>query len=172
MLRLVSLFQTFQHQKLSLSILLSAAIYSQLGGFVLIKSCLILSSHSVFLRTSLALWPASNRPIRPIRHENGPICDNCGRINYFRPCFGPAVTAAVYVPQTSAEFVLYRCAKSLKGQDLKIGEILQEFLLDNDGNLSRLDAMDAGKGERTPVNTPNEGDKINGIWHLCYLILP
>jgi hypothetical protein len=122
--RLVSLFQTFQHQKLSLSILLSTAIYSHLGGFVLIKSCLILSSHSVFLHTSLALWPASNRPIRPTSPENGLIYDNCGRTNYFRPCFGPAVTAAVYVPQTSAEFVFYRCAKSLKGQDLNIGDIL------------------------------------------------
>lgn len=79
--------------------------------------------------------------------------------------------AAVYDPQTSAKFVLAGFAKKLQGQGLKVGGIVQEFLLDNNDNRCGLDAIDVDTGERIPINRPTASDKINGVCSLDHSAL-
>jgi len=74
--------------------------------------------------------------------------------------------AVLYTPETEARFVLTRFAEELKNQGLKVGGLVQEFLSDEDGNKTGLDAIAIDTGERIPINRPTESDKIN---HVCSL---
>ncbi len=85
----------------------------------------------------------------------------------------PAIRAAavLYTPETTAEFVLSNFAEELKTQGLKIGGLVQEFLLDDEGNRVGLDAIEIDTGARIPINRPTESDKINGVCSLDHSAL-
>jgi uncharacterized protein len=74
--------------------------------------------------------------------------------------------AVLYTPETTAEFVLSNFADELKGQGLKVGGLVQEFLTDDEGGRIGLDAIEVDTGARIPINRPTESDKINGVCSL------
>ncbi|MCP3687350.1 MAG: DUF2478 domain-containing protein [Gammaproteobacteria bacterium] len=68
--------------------------------------------------------------------------------------------AAVYTPETPDRMALLRFAEKLKAQNIKVGGVLQEALLDSEGEIIGLDAIDVATDERLPVSraTANKGE--------------
>jgi uncharacterized protein len=80
----------------------------------------------------------------------------------------PVIRAAavIYSKNTKAEFVFSNFAKEMKTQGLSVGGLVQEFLYDDEGNRTGLDAIEVDTGARIPINRPTESDKTNGVCSL------
>ncbi len=71
-----------------------------------------------------------------------------------------AFAAAVYTPDTGDRMALYKFVEKQKSLNTRIGGILQEGLLDSEGAITGLNAIDVSTNRRIPITRPvtNDGD--------------
>jgi nucleoside-triphosphatase THEP1 len=71
--------------------------------------------------------------------------------------------AAVYSPDTADRMALFKFAKKLKAQKIRIGGILQAAIFDTEDNIAGFDAIDIVTDERLPISRPKGDGTICGL---------
>ena len=71
--------------------------------------------------------------------------------------------AAVYSPRTVDRMALLKFVERLRARGIRIGGILQEALYDSGGEISGLNAIDVGSGQRITISRPQKNDDECGL---------
>ena len=71
--------------------------------------------------------------------------------------------AAVYSPNTGDRMALLKFVEKQKKLNLRIGGVLQEAILDADGKIAGLNAIDVSSNRRIPISRPAKNDDECGL---------
>ena len=78
----------------------------------------------------------------------------------------PVAAALLYTPSTPVTALLGPFSEKLKADGVRVGGIVQEMLIDEDGHKVGLDAIEVDSGRRIAINRPTKSDVDN---HNCSL---
>ncbi|MHA1597519.1 MAG: DUF2478 domain-containing protein [Alphaproteobacteria bacterium] len=78
----------------------------------------------------------------------------------------PVAAALLYTPSTPVTALLGPFSEKLKSEGVRVGGIVQEMLIDEDGHKVGLDAIEVDTGVRIAINRPTKSDIDN---HNCSL---
>ena len=79
--------------------------------------------------------------------------------------------AVLYTPETTERSVLAAFAEELKTKGLKVGGLVQQDHLDDQGVKDGIDAIAVDTGEHIPLKRPTESDFVNGVCSLDHSAL-
>ena len=71
--------------------------------------------------------------------------------------------AAVYSPNTGDRMALLKFVEKQKKLNLRIGGVLQEAILDANGQIAGLNAIDVSSNRRIPISRPAKNDDECGL---------
>ena len=75
----------------------------------------------------------------------------------------PTFAAAVYTPDTTDRKLLARFVEWLLSRNTRVAGILQETILDSDGEVIGLNAVDISNGTRLPISRPTKNADECGL---------